>query len=79
MRTKPGKGWKHAGGPCWDHVCGIRLHLSGLVRTQDGSIVSASRWPEPIYAGVFMRVCGGNRKRGLMVWALSVAERKERE
>jgi hypothetical protein len=79
---RPGPGWTNCGGPpsdphgpVWDHTSGIRLHVCGMVRLAGGLIVQGERWPESKELYRFIRINGGNRKRGAMAWALAVAKR----
>lgn len=75
LRCKPGRGWKqHDVTTCvWDHESGIRLHLGGCLRLADGRFVDANIWPEACSVSLAVRMAGGSRKRGLMLWALLVA------
>lgn len=71
LRCKPGKGWSQtANCAVWDHASGLRLHLMGMLRMPDGTIVSGNVWPEAMTLTLTTRMAGGNRKRGLMLWAL---------
>ena len=72
--NKPGPGWTQAGASVWDHVSGIRVHESGMVRLADGRIVIGSQWPESRRLDACVRMCGGNVRRGAMVWALKAAK-----
>jgi hypothetical protein len=68
-RYRPGPGWKRAGiAPVYDHTSGIRVHVHGWLRLACGKLIDGSRWPELLSVGRFVRICGGNRKRGVMVW-----------
>lgn len=72
---KPGPGWSapYWATPCYDHVpTGIRVHTYGLANFQDGSQVIGTTWPESAELDRFIRINGGNRKRGVMAWALSI-------
>lgn len=69
----PGPGWKPAGGAVFDHRSGIRVHVGGLCRLRNGTVVSGMMWPESRVFNWFVRVNGGNRKRGAMAWAIEVA------
>ena len=71
LLTRPGPGWKYVGGSVWEHANGSRVHLLGFVRLPDGRFLSASKWPESKDASLLIRINGGNRKRGLMAWALA--------
>lgn len=53
----------------WDHPSGTRLHLGGCLRLLDGVFIEPFRWPESMSADHCIRIMGGNRKRGLMLWA----------
>ena len=67
---KPGPGWTRPGvAPVWDHPSGIRAHLYGMY--QVGQVwVDGTEWPESLRLNWYIRVNGGNRKRGVMAWAL---------
>lgn len=64
-------GWTHVHGAVWDHESGVRLHLLGMIRSADGSFTSANEWPNCRQVNRCVRIAGGNRKRGLMLWAES--------
>lgn len=73
MRFKPGPGWEPLSGVVWKHFpTGMRLHTSGLLDLNDGRLLHPNSWPESVKANRCIRICGGNRRRGLMVWALEV-------
>jgi hypothetical protein len=38
----------------------------------DGTVRRASEWPASGMADGYIRLAGGNRKRGLMMWALAL-------
>jgi len=69
---KPGPGWKHVGGPCWEHSNGVRIHPYGLVRLREGRVIVGTVWPESNNMDFFIKANGGNRKRGVMAWALFI-------
>lgn len=56
----------------WEHTTGIRVHTSGLMRLSNGEFASANRWPESQESARYIKISGGNRRRGLMCWALAV-------
>jgi len=72
-RYKPGPGWKHLAGAVWEHCNGVRIHLGGTAQLPNGDFVFA-------YGGIedsldsrkYIKINGGNRKRGLMAWANSL-------
>lgn len=65
MIRSPGPGWVRLSGSVYEHSSRIRIHTLGTIRFSDGSFRSEndSAWRA-------IRRQGGNRKRGLMVWAL---------
>jgi hypothetical protein len=72
--TKPGIGWTNLGPAVWEHTSGTRIHVGGYCRLADGRDFSECRWPESMDAARAIAVCGGNRKRGMMVWAMNLME-----
>ena len=68
---RPGAGWKHLAGPVWEHTNGTRVHTMGIVRLPDMTFLSATKWPDSREADRFICANGGNRKRGLMAWAMA--------
>jgi len=69
---KPGLGWKHLGGPVWEHCCGWRAHVGGICGLPVEPIVDGNMWPESRSLDRFIAINGGNRKRGVMTWAMHV-------
>ena len=67
---KPGPGWKHLAGPVYEHGNGARVHLLGTVRLPGGTFINhGARWHgHNMYQ--FIDINGGNRKRGLMAFAM---------
>ena len=74
---RPGDSWFHVGGAYYDHGnSGLRIHVAGLCRLPlSREIVNGRQWPESMALREAIRICGGNRKRGVMVWALNLLER----
>ena len=70
---RPGSGWKHLKGAVWQHITGTRIHVGGIARLPDNTIVSVDTPPERIEVNRMIRINGGNRKRGMMAWALNLA------
>jgi hypothetical protein len=68
-------GWKHLGGSVYEHRDGTRVHLLGLCRLPSGTHVMNS-WPESQSWDRFVRINGGNTRRGAMAWARDVASRQ---
>lgn len=67
----PGAGWKHLAGAVWEHKNGIRIHTSGLIlRDMDGKIHDRKRMQMDLLHQL-IKINGGNRKRGLMAFALN--------
>ena len=69
--TRPGLGWEHVGGAVWDHATGVRIHTSGMCRLPSGEYVVGTEWPTIQRLGRMVRINGGNRRRGVMAWALN--------
>ncbi len=71
-RIRPGDGWSVVPGcvQVFDHRSGMRLHTLGLLRLSDGSFVRPFEWPTSRLANLCIAACGGNKKRGLMAWAM---------
>lgn len=72
MKASPGKGWMQVAPSVWDHASGARLHLLGCLRLPGGANVYAAKWPESRRFEFAVMVCGGNVKRGMMVWAMQI-------
>lgn len=69
---RPGPGWTKLSPAVYDHApTGIRIHLHGIYRNPQSVIVDGDRWPESQRFNRFVRIAGGNRKRGTMLWALN--------
>jgi hypothetical protein len=67
----PGPGWRHLAGAVYEHNNGTRMHMLGLVRLPSGEFLNASKWPDCHDAARMIRINGGNRRRGLMAWAMA--------
>ena len=69
---RPGHGWKHAGGSVYDHNSGLRLHLLGLCRLPSGELMEDRDSAQYRLLSRLIRINGGNRKRGMMAWAMNL-------
>ena len=69
---RPGVGWKHLAGPVWEHPSGARIHTMGMIRLPDKTHLSLNNWRESELGRRLVRINGGNRKRGLMAWAVNL-------
>lgn len=76
-RSRPGPGWRNLGSAVWEHDSGIRIHSYGLCRLNNGQFVIGSSWPESRVVSRFVQINGGNRKRGVMAWALAQSTEPE--
>ncbi|MCP4339847.1 MAG: hypothetical protein GY799_13390 [Desulfobulbaceae bacterium] len=78
MITRPGPGWEQqTKGPVWAHKNGWMIHVSGLIArspSPHGQIVDGVDYRDKIEK--LIKINGGNRKRGLMAWAMNLAERR---
>lgn len=72
MTYRPGPGWQHVGSSVYDHSSGLRIHVLGMCRLPDGKVIYGETWPESKSLDRCIRICGGNRRRGVMVWGLSL-------
>lgn len=70
QKYKPGPGWKHIG-PSVYELGDIRIHLACALacRGMAGPRVFGDTWPTSKELARFVRINGGNRKRGIMAWA----------
>jgi len=71
-RLRPGPGWRSfANQAVFQHESGIRIHVYGLAGVEKDVLLNGKLWPESRMLDWFIRVNGGNRRRGVMAWALS--------
>lgn len=66
---RPGPGWRHIAGSVYEHQSGIRTHVVGICARGD-VVVMGTNWPESRELYRMIRINGGNRRRGVMAWAL---------
>jgi hypothetical protein len=73
----PGPGWVHLAGSVWER-CGVRVHLNGLARLPDGSLVfEKAPWDTYTQVARLIRINGGSRKRGLLAWGRMLVDSLE--
>lgn len=72
---RPGPGWRFVGCSTWQHSSGVRVHYLGMALMPDGTV---RREHETRLAEGYIRLAGGNRKRGLMMWALALHRIQEK-
>jgi len=70
-KYKPGDGWFHVAPQVYENATGVRILLLGLCRTASHQFISENN-----AAKEFIRINGGNRRRGLMAWARSITADK---
>ena len=63
-------GWKPLGGAVYEHTSGIRAHAYGVCGLSPEPLVFGNQWPESQCLDHFVRLCGGNRRRGVLAWAM---------
>lgn len=69
LARRPGPGWKWLGSSVWEHTpSGLRIHGLGYARPPGQQ---SRPWPWQTEHAA-MRQQGWNKKRALMVWALSL-------
>lgn len=59
-------------GPVCKHPAGFKVHVLGYIGYPSGTILSASALSQRDAVTRAIRIQGGNRKRGLMLWAQQV-------
>ena len=65
----PGRGWSQLNGHVWEHVSGVRVHISGrLVRDRQGDLVVLSDEQDQLL-DAYIYANGGNERRGIMAFA----------
>ena len=72
---RPGPGWRFVGCSTWKHDSGVRVHYLGMALMPDGTVWREQNTP---IAKRYIGMAGGNRKRGLMLWALALHRMHER-
>jgi hypothetical protein len=72
---RPGRGWRFVGCSTWQHDSGVRVHCLGMALMPDGTVWREQNTP---IAKRYIGMAGGNRKRGLMMWALALHRMQER-
>ena len=72
---RPGPGWRFVGCSTWQHDSGVRVHYLGMALMPDGTVWREQNTPN---AKHYIGLAGGNRKRGLMMWALALHRMHER-
>jgi hypothetical protein len=72
---RPGPGWRFVGCSTWQHDSGVRVHYLGVALMPDRTL---RREYETRLAEGYIRLAGGNRKRGLMMWALALHQIQEK-
>lgn len=64
---RPGTGWKRLSGAVYEKN-EVRVHMVGTCRLKSGVFVSGNEWPRSQWFDFFVKINGGNRKRGLMAF-----------
>jgi hypothetical protein len=72
-------GWSHIAGSVWQHKNGTRIHTLGMVWLPDGFHYWINTWPQSVEGWRCVRICGGNMRRGLMLWAQKLWQRRVAE
>ena len=63
--------WKKLSVCVYEHTSGVRVHTGGTIRKLDGTFISLGNIKQARKAEKFIRICGGNKKRGLMLMAVN--------
>ena len=73
---RPGPGWTQLNDPVWEHTTGTRIHWSGpIVRLPDMTMPPV--YPDRWRLNTVIRANGGNRKRGVMAYALTLLSQND--
>lgn len=72
---RPGRGWKRVAGAVYDRDDGLRLHMLGLCRLPGETGPRGNSADDYYLQERLIKINGGNRKRGMMAWAATVAAR----
>ena len=75
LQLSPGIGWTHLGGAVYEHISGTRIHIGGMVKLLDNTYLSLNNCHENELGNLLVAINGGNRKRGLMAWAVNLTYR----
>jgi len=74
----PGSGWKYLGVQVWEHVTGVRIHVTArLVMFKNRDVRNLHQIPGAYDIWFFLYRCGRNPKRAMMAIAQNVAICKE--
>lgn len=66
---KPGSGWQCMSNPVYEHVSGVRVHVSGrLLWRKETGVIKLSEYEGEVL-DLFIGANGGNKKRGIMAFA----------
>lgn len=71
---KPTSGWRQLSDIVWEHDNGTRVHCGGVVRLINGDHLFLDHWNESVLGRLLVRINGGNKKRGLMAWAMNLSQ-----
>jgi len=69
----PGNGWKRIAGAVYERNDGLRLHMLGCCRLPSSKSVVGYDAENYYLQNKLIAINGGNRKRGLMAWAATLA------
>jgi plasmid replication initiation protein len=71
-----GPGWRQLSGSVFEHASGVRIHIYGMCLLPDGECVYRRKRPWDRFMYQCIRIHGGNRRRGIMAWALRLQAEK---
>lgn len=70
---RPGPGWKYLASCVWEHTSQARIHIGGgMIRLPDKTHLTINHWTDGKLGRRLIKINGGNRKRGLMAWAVNL-------
>lgn len=72
---RPGPGWRYLASGVWEHTSKARIHIGGgMIRLPDKTHLTLCHWTDGELGRRLVKINGGNRKRGLMAWAMNLVD-----
>lgn len=66
---RQGNGWLNYAS-VFKHNSGVKVHMLGLIKLPNGDLFNANKFPECVEVDRMIKINGGNRRRGLMAFAM---------
>ncbi len=77
MKPRKLEGWSHISGSVYEHKTGLRIHLLGIAKMPNGTVVDWQRWDQ--FKGMMsaLKIQGHNHRRAMMHWAIRLSTPKQ--